>query len=527
MDSTFQMKQEEQPIQLYTIDPISPSEPHWTPNYSRSPHISPLEGPYPPHHEVALAKAFCRSLRYDRSTLQPRDHLRNAATAPSSSSFPESLALSHPASASSSRLVSASEQSQSIPRPRIPRPPNAFMLFRSDFLKKNLIPRDVEARQQNLSRIVGQLWNMLDPDERAKWHKQAAEVLKEHQLKNPDYKFTPAPRGSKKNKIKTQKDTAVVGEDNARSLRETYLHVLGPAPERKRRTKKVHSVDSGKLSPIVAPLPIFKHGLPYPYPPTVSSAHPVFRFDQSPPLSPFRPRETFPQPVLPRRPSTSMGFQRNNGRGEMCYRPAADIRISSTRPPSTAATSNSFCDFVRAHGQQHYPSPQPLPPANYVTSSAPSSPTAYDHAMWAGYTMNTIPNVTEAIHRKSPEAATQPQQAESPPTLSVGLYEPVNTNNARPTFVEEPSIHLGEYEPVDQANNAAFLASLGFPEDMLSLPSMKPPFENSEFSDGVPKNQLWLSAATVDLDQWDYESLYTAGSEFAFTVGDVNPSDSV
>ncbi|KIJ20197.1 hypothetical protein PAXINDRAFT_30374, partial [Paxillus involutus ATCC 200175] len=70
-----------------------------------------------------------------------------------------------------------------------PRPPNAFMLYRSDFLKRRTIPPEVEKRQQNLSCIAGQCWNMLPDDEKAVWHDKAAAVQAAHYAKYPFYKF--------------------------------------------------------------------------------------------------------------------------------------------------------------------------------------------------------------------------------------------------------------------------------------------------------------------------------------------------
>ncbi|KDQ64283.1 hypothetical protein JAAARDRAFT_117714, partial [Jaapia argillacea MUCL 33604] len=73
--------------------------------------------------------------------------------------------------------------------PRIPRPPNAFMLFRSDFLARKVIPQHVERRQQNLSRIAGECWHLLSETEKAKWHAKAKEALENHRAKYPSYKF--------------------------------------------------------------------------------------------------------------------------------------------------------------------------------------------------------------------------------------------------------------------------------------------------------------------------------------------------
>ncbi|KAJ3762996.1 high mobility group box domain-containing protein, partial [Lentinula raphanica] len=75
--------------------------------------------------------------------------------------------------------------------PRIPRPPNAFMLFRSNMLKTKAIPATAERRQQQLSKVAGECWNLMSPEEKQVWHDEAARRMREHQLKYPNYKFAP------------------------------------------------------------------------------------------------------------------------------------------------------------------------------------------------------------------------------------------------------------------------------------------------------------------------------------------------
>ncbi|OAX43914.1 HMG-box [Rhizopogon vinicolor AM-OR11-026] len=78
----------------------------------------------------------------------------------------------------------------------IPRPPNAFMLYRSHMLKSRG-NADPEKRQQNLSRIAGQLWRGMSDEDRAVWHKKATEVHAAHYAKYPHYKFKPNRKGAK------------------------------------------------------------------------------------------------------------------------------------------------------------------------------------------------------------------------------------------------------------------------------------------------------------------------------------------
>jgi hypothetical protein len=117
----------------------------------------------------------------------------------------------------------------------VPRPPNAFMLFRSLMINTR-IPK-IENRQQNVSRIAGEIWNKLEDDVKKAWHAKAEEVHDQHKLIYPDYKFTP----SRKVVTRPKEDITegLSQEEMIRHLREKYTGVMGPAvpPTRKRKSK--------------------------------------------------------------------------------------------------------------------------------------------------------------------------------------------------------------------------------------------------------------------------------------------------
>ncbi|KAF8897482.1 hypothetical protein BD779DRAFT_381017 [Infundibulicybe gibba] len=210
---------------------------------------------------------------------------------------------------STPKLSPKSEPSSSLPpspssrRSHVPRPPNAFMLYRSDFLKRGIIPSHVERRQQHLSRVAGECWNLLSPEEKAQWQERAAKVLEEHQRRNPDYKFSPAPRGTRRAKGKTTRPDGETTSpsDRIRQIREEYTRIAGPAatPSRQRRTRsKPYSSDTEKdKTSVNTMLPRSLPASPISSPaPTPGGSQ--FLFSQYP----------FPQVVAPRRPSTSLGF---------------------------------------------------------------------------------------------------------------------------------------------------------------------------------------------------------------------------
>ena len=86
----------------------------------------------------------------------------------------------------------------------IPRPPNAFMLFRSDLCTRITVERD----HRQISRIAGIRWRALTPAERVPWQQLADEAKRQHALKYPGYKYTPVYRKDRGVKSKPKHDQA-------------------------------------------------------------------------------------------------------------------------------------------------------------------------------------------------------------------------------------------------------------------------------------------------------------------------------
>nr|GAT48971.1 predicted protein [Mycena chlorophos] len=118
-------------------------------------------------------------------------------------------AASSSASASDASSVGGSspiEIDAAIPPPstkkhaagHIPRPRNAFILFRSDYARKQQLSSaltNVERENQNdLSRSVGRVWRAMSDAERAPWHVMAEEEKKRHAAQYPGYKYAPRAR---------------------------------------------------------------------------------------------------------------------------------------------------------------------------------------------------------------------------------------------------------------------------------------------------------------------------------------------
>ncbi|KAG2129818.1 uncharacterized protein EDB93DRAFT_1181538 [Suillus bovinus] len=96
--------------------------------------------------------------------------------------------------------------SKKRPDDHIPRPPNAFILFRSSFIKSQHVSTGVETNHSTLSKIIGLTWQNMPHDERQIWHAKAKKALEDHRRKWPQYAFRPshtkAKGGSEKRKVR-------------------------------------------------------------------------------------------------------------------------------------------------------------------------------------------------------------------------------------------------------------------------------------------------------------------------------------
>ncbi|KAJ7905692.1 hypothetical protein B0H14DRAFT_2327415, partial [Mycena olivaceomarginata] len=71
------------------------------------------------------------------------------------------------------------------------RPPNAFMLFRANFVRQKHVPGSIETNHGSFNKILGNCWRALPLPEKHIWDIKAKHARAEHKLKHPDYKFRP------------------------------------------------------------------------------------------------------------------------------------------------------------------------------------------------------------------------------------------------------------------------------------------------------------------------------------------------
>ncbi|KAH7930599.1 HMG-box, partial [Leucogyrophana mollusca] len=73
----------------------------------------------------------------------------------------------------------------------VPRPRNAFMLFRSAFAAAQKITTNIEHDSRHITRIIAHCWNRLSESEKQVWRDKAAAEKALHALRYPNYRFTP------------------------------------------------------------------------------------------------------------------------------------------------------------------------------------------------------------------------------------------------------------------------------------------------------------------------------------------------
>lgn len=99
---------------------------------------------------------------------------------------------------STSEYEAASPRSQPHPRAHIPRPPNAFILFRNNFTRENqrggpkIRRRPGSAPlEPSLSKRAGNAWGAMSEAEQTPWKEMADAAKLEHKRLYPDYRYQP------------------------------------------------------------------------------------------------------------------------------------------------------------------------------------------------------------------------------------------------------------------------------------------------------------------------------------------------
>ncbi|KAH9947967.1 hypothetical protein B0H21DRAFT_821479 [Amylocystis lapponica] len=157
----------------------------------------------------------------------------------------------------------------------IPRPPNAFIIFRSALWDENKHTTGIERDHREISRMAGSIWNKLSDAERAPYKARAEAEKQKHAIMYPEYKYTPVYRKDKPAKRKPKEDDAT----GTRRKAAPRLVLKGP------RSEQIKQSDEDSDFEIPA-RPSPRRARPPPRPPVSRPAAPVPRATRPPP----RPR---------------------------------------------------------------------------------------------------------------------------------------------------------------------------------------------------------------------------------------------
>lgn len=147
--------------------------------YESDPHLAPTivtKNPTPANN-VTPTRLATPSPQKSRRRAEPLDH-QSPSTAKKKSLGP-SAALENPGDK------------------RIPRPRNAFMIYRSTVWSQQKIPTGIERDHRHISRIIGHCWNSLPEEEKKIWRVKAEEEKQNHLRKYPGYRYSPVTRTNK------------------------------------------------------------------------------------------------------------------------------------------------------------------------------------------------------------------------------------------------------------------------------------------------------------------------------------------
>jgi hypothetical protein len=98
----------------------------------------------------------------------------------------------------------------------IPRPPNSFVFFRCDFVRRNT------GTGGDLSRRAGMAWKHLPEEAKEQYRRRAAAAAAEHRNLYPDYVYQPEPRGTS-SASRSQHSSPILHSHHCRPTAECHL----------------------------------------------------------------------------------------------------------------------------------------------------------------------------------------------------------------------------------------------------------------------------------------------------------------
>lgn len=352
----------------------------------------------------------------------------------------------------------------------IPRPPNAFMLFRADFVRQKHVPGSIETNHGSLSKIIGKCivllvshrsrsliavfpgncWRSLPLEDKRVWEVKAKHAKAEHKIRYPDYRFRPV---HNKNKDKKKEKPATTLEDERRCEEVAQLLLEGKKGDE--LAAAVRQLDSMREP---SPLPLYPH-----------------RRSSSVPLPGDWRQIALPSvPFLPlqSRPGSPVGISQSNRlyygqRRASSARPAGHLRSWTMPTPTTLQRDDSplpevdtslfeqsFLDSGFSFSNNNDDRNE-SPPFNFndIFSSLP--PHAVPHDLMSSISPldniapHQLPNYPYQQHHPSSASSSQ---SSSLPELDAMIYHPLDfshpQSHASSTYSGSPTLSDHSFPPV-------------------------------------------------------------------------------
>ncbi|KAJ7595341.1 hypothetical protein C8J56DRAFT_1042445 [Mycena floridula] len=105
-----------------------------------------------------------------------------------------------------SHISNKKSHARKQPLGHVPRPRNAFIIFRSLLVHQNKVPSSVQNDHCSISRLAGVLWRQLTDEQRLPWMELAEKEKEQHAMTYPNYRYIPRGLDEKeKDKLRNRK----------------------------------------------------------------------------------------------------------------------------------------------------------------------------------------------------------------------------------------------------------------------------------------------------------------------------------
>jgi len=115
---------------------------------------------------------------------------------------------------------------------KVPRPPNAWILYRSDKVRElpPLAPGEQRRAQGEVSKIISAMWAQESDETRQEYEKRAEAAKIEHALKYPNYRYKPLTKEEKRAQKKLERDQRLAQRRKGRKS-DPGLDLSSPPPD--------------------------------------------------------------------------------------------------------------------------------------------------------------------------------------------------------------------------------------------------------------------------------------------------------